>query len=140
MLDTQNCLQNRMKNAKATKFLSQSPFYGSKGRTCKVLSFYDFWFKFSEKFCSPNRIVDFLRIFNHQSREPYPWGGEEVKALNPKNQSFCNRYSLKKLYIRNKRYEGHNSIHFLKLSSRPIQKLTFGGCCCQSNTNIQHQI
>ena len=67
-------------------------------------------------------------------------GGGEVKALKPKNQSFCNRYSLKKLYIRNKKYEGHNSIHFLKLSSRPIQKLTFGGCCCQSNTNIQHQI
>ena len=32
--------------AKATKFLLQSAIYTSKGSTCKVLSFYDFWFMF----------------------------------------------------------------------------------------------
>ena len=69
MLDTQNCLQNHIKNAKATKFLIQSAFYTSKGRTCKVLPFYDFWFKFYNKFCSPYWIVDVLRIFNHQKSE-----------------------------------------------------------------------
>ena len=29
----------------------QSACYTSKGRTCKVLPFYDFWFKFYDKFC-----------------------------------------------------------------------------------------
>ena len=33
MLDTQNCLQNHIKNAKATKFLSQLAFYTSKERS-----------------------------------------------------------------------------------------------------------
>ena len=68
--DTQNRLQNLIKNAKATKFLSQSIFYTSKGRTCKVLPFCDFWFKFYDKICSPYPIVDFLHMFNHQNRKP----------------------------------------------------------------------
>ena len=55
MLDTHNCLQNHIKNAKATKFLLQSAFYTSKGSTCKVLPFYGFWFKFYDKLCSPDR-------------------------------------------------------------------------------------
>ena len=42
MLDAQDCLQNHIKNAKATKFLSKSAFYTTKGSTCKVLPFYDF--------------------------------------------------------------------------------------------------
>ena len=53
-----------------TKFLSGLAFYTSKGRTCKVLSFYDFWFTFNDKFCSPYPIVGILRIFNHQNRKP----------------------------------------------------------------------
>ena len=68
--DTQNCLQNHIKNGKATKFLLQSAFYTSKGSTCKVLGFSDFWFKFYDKFCSPYPIVDFLRKFNHQNQKP----------------------------------------------------------------------
>ena len=36
----------------------------------KVLSFYDFWFKFYDKVCSPYPIVGFLYMFNHQNREP----------------------------------------------------------------------
>ena len=39
MLDTQNCLQNLIKNAKATKFLSQSAFYTSKGPPAKFYLF-----------------------------------------------------------------------------------------------------
>ena len=70
MLDTQYCLQNDIKNDKATKFLSHSAFYTSKQNICKVLSFYNFWFKFYDKFCSPYPIVDFLHMFNHQNREP----------------------------------------------------------------------
>ena len=70
MLDSQNRLQNYFKNAKTTKFLSELVFYTSKGRTCKVLPFYDFWFTFNDKFCSPYPIVDFLRLFNHQNRKP----------------------------------------------------------------------
>ena len=62
--------QDQIKNAKATKFLLQSAFYISKGRTCTVLPFYDFWFKFYDKFCSPYPIVDFLHIFNNQNRRP----------------------------------------------------------------------
>ena len=46
MLDTQNCLQNRIKNTKTTKFLSQLTFHTSKGRTCKVLPFHEFWLSF----------------------------------------------------------------------------------------------
>ena len=45
MLDTQN-FQNHIKNAKTTKFLLQSAFYTSKGRTYKALSFYDFGLSF----------------------------------------------------------------------------------------------
>ena len=63
MLDIQNYFQNHIKNAKTAQFLLQSAFYTSKGRICKVLSFYDFWSKFYDKFCSPYPIVDFLRIF-----------------------------------------------------------------------------
>ena len=70
MLDSQNCLQNCFKNAITTKFLSELAFYTSKERTCTFLSFYDFWFTFNNKFCSPYPIVDFLRIFNDQNRKP----------------------------------------------------------------------
>ena len=59
MLDSQNHFQNCFKNAKTTKFLSELAFYTSEGHTCKVLSFYDFWFTFNDKFCSPYPIVDF---------------------------------------------------------------------------------
>ena len=52
-LDSQNCLQNHVKNAKTTKFLLQLAFYTSIRRSCKVLSFCDFWFEFYDKFCSP---------------------------------------------------------------------------------------
>ena len=38
MLDTQNCLQNHIKNAKTIKCLLQSAFYT--GSTCKVLPFF----------------------------------------------------------------------------------------------------
>ena len=48
------------KNAKATKFLLQSAFYAFKARTCKVLPFYNFWFKFYDKLCSSYLIVDFF--------------------------------------------------------------------------------
>ena len=44
MLDIQNCLQNHIKNAKATKFLLQSAFYTYKGSLRKGLPFYDFWY------------------------------------------------------------------------------------------------
>ena len=69
-LDSQNRLQNYFKNAKTTKFLLELAFYTSKGRTCKVLSFYDFWLTFNAKFCSLFPIVDFSRIFNHQNWKP----------------------------------------------------------------------
>ena len=69
-LDSQNRLQNCFKNAKTTIFLYELAFYTSKGRTCKVLSFYDFWFMFNDKFYSPYPIVDFLRIFIHHNRKP----------------------------------------------------------------------
>ena len=59
MLDSQNRLQNYFKNAKTIKFLLELAFYTSEGRTCKVLSFYDFWFRFNDKFCSSYPIVDF---------------------------------------------------------------------------------
>ena len=58
MLDSQNRLQNYFKNAKTTEFLLELAFYTSEGHTCKVLSFYDFWFTFNDKFCSPYPIVD----------------------------------------------------------------------------------
>ena len=57
-------------NAKLTKILLQLAFYISKGRTCKVLPFYRFQFKFYDKFCIPFLIVEFLYIFNHQNRKP----------------------------------------------------------------------
>ena len=59
MLNSQNRPQNYFKNAKTTKFLLELAFYTSEGHTCKVLSFYDFWFTFNDKFCSPYPIVDF---------------------------------------------------------------------------------
>ena len=62
MLETQNWLENHIKNAKVTKFLAQSAFYTSEKSTYKVLTFYDFWFKFYDKFSSPYPIVNFLRI------------------------------------------------------------------------------
>ena len=65
-----NRLQNYLKNAKTTKFLPELAFYTSEGHTCKVLSFYDFWFTFNDKFCSPYPLIDFLHIFNHQNRKP----------------------------------------------------------------------
>ena len=59
MLDSQNRLQNYFKNAKTTKCLLELAFYTSKGRTCKVLSFYDFCLTFNDEFCSPYPKVDF---------------------------------------------------------------------------------
>ena len=59
MLDSQNRFQNYFKNAKTTRFLLELAFYTSEGHTCKVLSFYDFWFTFNDKFCSLYPIVDF---------------------------------------------------------------------------------
>ena len=59
MLDSQNRFQNYFKNAKTSKFLLELAFYTSEGHTCKVLSFYNFWFTFNDKFCSPYPIVDF---------------------------------------------------------------------------------
>ena len=59
MLDSQNRLQKYFKNAKTSKFLSELAFYTSEGHTCKVLSFYDFWFMVNDKFCSPYPIVGF---------------------------------------------------------------------------------
>ena len=59
MLDSQNRLQNYFKNTKTTKFLLELALYTSEGHTCKVLSFYDFWFTFNDKFCNPYPIVDF---------------------------------------------------------------------------------
>ena len=58
------------KMLKQPNFFLELAFYTSKGRTCKVLSFYDFWFTFNDKFCSAYPIVDFLRIFNRQNRKP----------------------------------------------------------------------
>ena len=40
----QKCWTHKI--AKATKLVFQSAFYTSKGSTCKVSPFYDFWFKF----------------------------------------------------------------------------------------------
>ena len=70
MLDSQNRLQNYFKNTKTTKFLLDLALYTSEGYTCKVLSFYDFWFTFNDNFCSPYPIVDFyayliIKIGNH---------------------------------------------------------------------------
>ena len=56
------------KNAKATKFLSKSAFYISKGSAYKVLPIYDFWFTFYDRFCSPYPMVDFLGIFSRQNK------------------------------------------------------------------------
>ena len=58
------------KMLKQPNFFFQSAFYTSKGRICKLLSFYNFWFEFYDKFCSHYPTVNFLRIFNHQNREP----------------------------------------------------------------------
>ena len=59
MLDSQKCLQKYFKNAKTSTFLSELTFYTSEGHTCKILSFYDFWFTVNDKFCSPYPIIDF---------------------------------------------------------------------------------
>ena len=60
------------KMLKQPNFFSESAFYmyTSKKSTCKILPFYDFWFKFYGKFCNPYPIVDFLRIFNDQIGNP----------------------------------------------------------------------
>ena len=57
MLDTQNCLQNHIKNAKATKFLLQSSFYTSKGKgnTCKFYLSMTFGLSFIISFVAPTR-------------------------------------------------------------------------------------
>ena len=47
------------KMLKQPNFFLELAFYTSEGHTCKVLSFYDFWFTFNDKFCSPYPIVDF---------------------------------------------------------------------------------
>ena len=63
MLDTENCLQDHISNAKTTKILLQSGFDTTKGRTCKVLSFYDFWFEFYDKFCDSTQSSAFYAYF-----------------------------------------------------------------------------
>ena len=54
------------KNARTTKFIFTGNLLHFR-RTCKVLFFYYFWFKFYDKFCCPYPIIKFLCIFNHQS-------------------------------------------------------------------------
>ena len=86
MLDSQNRLQNYFKNTKTTKYLLELAFYTSEGHTCKVLSFYDFWFTFNDKFCRPYPIVDFYAYLitkignrNFQVKDSWvyvlPWAG-----------------------------------------------------------------
>ena len=58
-MDSQNRLQNYFKNAKTTKFLLELAFYTSKGHTCKVLSFYKFWFTFNDSSVVPTRLFTF---------------------------------------------------------------------------------
>ena len=70
MLNSQNRPQNYSKNAKTTKFLSVLAFYTFEGHTCKVLSFYNFWFMFNDKACSPLPDCRLLGMFNHQNRKP----------------------------------------------------------------------
>ena len=75
VLDTQNCFQNHIKNAKATKFLSQSAFFTSKESTCKVLRFYDFRFKFCTSSVAPTRSSTFYAylITKIGNRNLKPW-------------------------------------------------------------------
>ena len=52
------------------QILLLSAFYSSKWPTCKVLPFYNFWFKFYDKFCSLYPIVGFYaylitKVGNH---------------------------------------------------------------------------
>ena len=63
LLDTPNCLQRHIKNAKTARFFYSEPSALPKEALCNVLPLYDFWFTFYDKFCSPYTIVDFLRIF-----------------------------------------------------------------------------
>ena len=80
MLETQNCLQHDIKNAKATKFLSQSAFDTSKGRTCKVLPFYDFWFlSFMVNSVAPARSSIFYAYLITKS------GNRKIKATRRKD-------------------------------------------------------
>ena len=73
MLYTQNCHQNCIKNAEATKFISQSACYTSKGRTCKVLHFYSFWFKFYDKFRSSTFYAYLItKIESHDLNKDIP--------------------------------------------------------------------
>ena len=69
----QKCWTHKIGFKIVSKMLKQPnflAFYTSDGHTCQVLSFYDFWFTFNDKFCSPYPIVDFLCIINHQNRKP----------------------------------------------------------------------
>ena len=59
MLHTQNCLQHHIKNAKATKFLLQSSFYTSRGRTCKVYLSTAFGLRLVRSSVAPTRSSTF---------------------------------------------------------------------------------
>ena len=96
MLDSQNRLQNYFKNAKTTKFFSELAFHTSKGHTCKVSSFYDFWFTFNDKFCSPYPIVGFYaylitKIGNRNLKGPRDPG---VKGLRIGFSFCCEHFGL----------------------------------------------
>ena len=75
------------KTVKEPNFFYCQPSKLPKNASAKFyLSFYDFWFKFYDMFCTPYSILDLLRIFNHQNRKPYPliW----VEHLRQKKQQF----------------------------------------------------
>ena len=57
------------------------------------------------------------------------------------NQSFYNRFSSDKLHLNNKRWGGGGGgvKVYIFVSSKLVQKLMFGECCCQGNEYILHQ-
>ena len=59
MLDTQNCHQDRIKNAKAVKFILQSACYTSEGRTCKFYLSTTFGLRFKISSVAPTRSSNF---------------------------------------------------------------------------------
>ena len=69
VLDIQNCPQTISKMLKQPNFFTVILLH-SKGRTCKVLPFYGFWFIFMISFVAPTGFFDFLGIFSHLHWEP----------------------------------------------------------------------
>ena len=68
-------------------------------------------------------------------------GGGGVKAKITKS-IISQQISFEKLYLRDEKQERGKSIHFLKALFKTyskIQKLMFGGCCCQVKKNIRYQ-